>query len=133
MYVLQVRDVSDPTLKKLGVDALPAVIGWLSNGERHVLKTGITVTDLESTVQDLSRLLDSFERKNKKAVSSRAKKPQTEPSDNKIPVLTSANADVVCSESTPVCVIGAFKSSKSRNKLESILSKVSFYYKPIVM
>jgi hypothetical protein len=53
-------------LRKLGVDALPAIVGWLSNGEKHVLKTRISVKDLKSAVDD-SMLLDGFEKKNKKA------------------------------------------------------------------
>ncbi|KAL8152341.1 hypothetical protein V2J09_010101 [Rumex salicifolius] len=124
-YDAQVNDASDPKVKKLGVDALPAVIGWLSNGEKHVLKTGIKVKDLESAVQDLSHLFNGFEKKNKKVVPSQSKKTNTQPSDNQIPVLSSTNADAVCSDSTPVCVIGVFRSSKSRKKLESILSKMT--------
>jgi homoserine kinase len=54
-------------LRKLGVDALPAMVGWLSNEEKHVLKTRISVKDLKSAVDDLSMLLDGFEKKNKKA------------------------------------------------------------------
>jgi hypothetical protein len=53
-------------MRKLGVDALPAIVGWLSNGEKHVLKTRISVKDLKSAVDD-SMLLDGFEKKNKKA------------------------------------------------------------------
>lgn len=51
--MMQVQDASDPTVKKLGVDALPAIVGWLSNGEKHVLKAGITVKYLKSAIHDV--------------------------------------------------------------------------------
>ncbi|PON92189.1 hypothetical protein TorRG33x02_120080, partial [Trema orientale] len=124
-YDAQVQDTSDPTVQKFGVDALPAIVGWLSTGERHILKAGISVKDLKSAVHDLSVLLDGFERKNKKAASSQTRKAQTDTSENLIPLLTGSNFDTVCGENTPVCIIGAFKSSKSREKLESILKLVS--------
>jgi hypothetical protein len=112
-------------VRKLEVDALPAIVGWLSNGERHVLKTGISVKDLKSAVDDLSALLDGFEKKNKKAG---ARKVQTNPAEKQIPLLTVSNFDAVCGESTPVCIIGAFRSSRAREKLESILSMVSIIF-----
>jgi hypothetical protein len=112
-------------VRKLEVDALPAIVGWLSNGERHVLKTGISVKDLKSAVDDLSALLDGFEKKNKKAG---ARKVQTNTAEKQIPLLTVSNFDAVCGESTPVCIIGAFRSSRAREKLESILSMVSIIF-----
>jgi hypothetical protein len=112
-------------VRKLGVDALPAIVGWLSNGEKHVLKTGISVKDLKSAVDDLSMLLDGFEKKNKKAG---ARKAQTNTAEKQIPLLTGANFDALCGESTPVCIIGAFRSSRAREKLESILSMVSIIF-----
>lgn len=124
MFV-KVHDITDPATKRLGVDALPAIVGWLSNGEKHVLKTGISVKDLKSAVDELSILLDSFEKKNKKAG---ARKAQANPVDKEIPLLTKSNFDTLCRESTPVCIIGAFRSSRAREKLESILSKVSIVY-----
>lgn len=111
-------------MKKLGVDALPAIVGWLSNGEKHILKIGIVVKDLKSAVQDLGILLDGFEKENKKVASSQARKAQT----MQLPLLTSANFNVVCGETYPVCIIGTFKSSKAREKLESILTMVSFFF-----
>lgn len=120
---MQVNDVSDPTVKKLGVDALPAIIGWLSNGEKHVLKAGITIKDMKSAINELSALLEGFEKKNKKASSSQAKKSPT--GEKQIPLLTESNFDALCGEKTPVCIIGAFRSSKERKKLESILNTVS--------
>ncbi|XP_010253803.1 PREDICTED: dnaJ protein ERDJ3A [Nelumbo nucifera] len=124
-YDSQVHDVSDPMVKKLGVDALPAIVGWLSNGEKHILKKGIHVKDLESTIRDLSVLLDAFEKKNKKTTSGQGKKPQTEQQEKQIPLLMSSNSDTSCGEKTPVCIIGAFRSSKARGQLETILSTVS--------
>ena len=112
-------------MRKLEVDALPSIVGWLSNGERHVLKTGISVKDLKSAVDDLSALLDGFEKKNKKAG---ARKAQTNTAEKQIPLLTGSNFDAVCGESTPVCIIGAFRSSRAREKLESILSMVSIIF-----
>nr|XP_023906130.1 dnaJ protein ERDJ3A [Quercus suber]POF18948.1 dnaj protein erdj3a [Quercus suber] len=122
LYDAQVQDVTDPTVRRLGVDALPAIVGWLSNGEKHVLKTGISVKDIKSAVNDLSILLDGFEKKNKKEGTRKAK---TSTEEKQIPLLTGSNFDALCGESTPVCIIGAFRSSRAREKLESILSMVS--------
>ncbi|KAG5550597.1 hypothetical protein RHGRI_015522 [Rhododendron griersonianum] len=124
-YDAQVHDVSEPTVRRLGVDALPAIVGWLSNGEKQILKTGISVKDMNSAVQELSALLDSFEKKNKKAASSQAKKTQSESGDKQIPLLGVSNFDALCGETTPVCIIGAFRSSRGKDKLQKILSEVS--------
>ncbi|XP_047330256.1 dnaJ protein ERDJ3A [Impatiens glandulifera] len=125
-YDAEIRDVSDPMLRKLGVDTLPAIVGWQSNGEMQVLRTGISVKDIKSAVQDLSALLDGFEKKNKKAgYSSQSKKPEFEQSDERVKVLTGNNFDDVCGENIPVCIIGAFRSSRGREKLESVISSVS--------
>lgn len=99
-------------------------MGWLSNGERHVLRTGINVKDLKSAIDDLSNLLNGFEKKNRKAASRPASRTQSDSGENQIPLLAGSNFDSVCGEKTPVCVIGAFRSSKARNKLESILNMV---------
>ncbi|KAL7227521.1 hypothetical protein ACSBR1_022386 [Camellia fascicularis] len=88
-----VCDVSDPVVRKLGVDALPAIVGWLSNGEKHTLKTRISVKDIKYAVEDLSALLDDFEKRNKKAASSQAKKPHSEERDKQIPLLIPFNFD----------------------------------------
>ncbi|XP_010543215.1 PREDICTED: dnaJ protein ERDJ3A [Tarenaya hassleriana] len=120
-YDSEVIDASDPEVKKLGVDALPAIVGWLSDGEKQVLKTGITVKDLGSAIQDLGKLLEGFEKKNKKASSSQSQGDSME----RVPLLSSSNFESVCGESTPVCIIGAFRSSKGKEKLQSVLSKVS--------
>jgi hypothetical protein len=61
-------------VRKFGVDALSAIVGWLSNGEKHVIKIGISVKNLKYAVDDFSMLLDGFEKKNKKAG---ARKAQT--------------------------------------------------------
>lgn len=111
-------------MKKLGVDALPAIVGWLSNGERHILRAGINVKDLRSAIDDLSNLFNGFEKKNKKTASRPTSKTPSDSAENQIPLLTGSDFDAICGEKTPVCVIGAFKSSKARNKLESILSMV---------
>ena len=111
-------------MKKLGVDALPAIIGWLSNREKHILKSGISVKDLKSAIKDLSMLLDSFEKKNKKVASSQTSKMQTDFTEKHLPLLTVSNFDALCGDKTPVCIIGAFRSSRAREKLESLLSKV---------
>lgn len=122
---LQASDVTDPTVKRLGVKVLPAIVGWLSNGEKQILKEGISVKDLESAVQELSVLLEGFEKKNKKIASTQTKKSNSESSVKQIPLLTASNFDSLCGKETPVCLIGAFRSSKAREKVESILSKVS--------
>ncbi|KAI7725161.1 hypothetical protein M8C21_018373 [Ambrosia artemisiifolia] len=128
-YDTQVQDASDPAAKKLGVDEVPAVVGWLSNGEKQVLKTGIHVKDMKSTIKEFSNILDEFEKRNKKiAASSQSKKPNAESATEKepvVPLLTGTNFDAICGEKTPVCIIGVFRSSKGRGKLHTILSSVS--------
>ncbi|KAG4925281.1 hypothetical protein JHK87_050821 [Glycine soja] len=121
----EVHDVADPRVKTLEVDALPAIVGWLPNGEKRILKTGISVKDLKSAVLDLSNILDSFEKVSKKESSGQAKKAQTDSDEGRIPLLSKSNFEALCGEKTPVCIIGAFRSSKAREKLESILSLVS--------
>ncbi|KAF8012943.1 hypothetical protein BT93_I0952 [Corymbia citriodora subsp. variegata] len=124
-YDLQVHDVSDPAIKKIGINALPSIVGWLSNGEKLILKAGISVIDMNSAVNELSALLDAFERKNKKSDSSRARKAQTESVNEQIPLLKGTNFDDKCGQSSPLCIIGAFRSSRARKELGSILSVVS--------
>ncbi|KAI3676286.1 hypothetical protein L1987_85891 [Smallanthus sonchifolius] len=128
-YDTQVKDVSDPAAKKLGVNEVPAVVGWLSNGEKQILKMGIHVKDMKSTIREFSSLLDDFEKKNKKiAASSQSKKPNADSDSDKevaVPLLTPTNFDAICGEKTPVCIIGVFRSSKGREKLHTILSSVS--------
>ncbi|KAG4936909.1 hypothetical protein AAZX31_18G184900 [Glycine max] len=121
----ELHDVADPRVKTLEVDALPAIVGWLPNGEKRILKTGISVKDLKSAVLDLSNILDSFEKVSKKESSGQAKKAQTDSDEGRIPLLSKSNFEALCGEKTPVCIIGAFRSSKAREKLESILSLVS--------
>lgn len=116
----------------LGVDAFPAIVGWLSNGEKQVLKTGITVKNLKSAVQELGKLLEGFEKKNKKVSSN--SQPGQSPSESleTIPLLLRSNFDSICGENTPVCIIGAFRSSHGKEKLQSVMSKVSKYITPIL-
>ncbi|KAL2479429.1 DnaJ protein ERDJ3A [Abeliophyllum distichum] len=120
-YDAEVHDIS--SVKKLGVDALPATVGWLSNGEKHILKSGISVKDLKSAIQELSGLLDNFEKKSKKSAAS--KKVHTESGDRQVKLLTGSNFDDICGEKIPVCIVGAFRSSKAKDKLEKILQSVS--------
>ncbi|KAG7581237.1 DnaJ domain [Arabidopsis suecica] len=124
-YNTEVHDTSDPKIQKLGVDAFPAIVGWLSNGEKQVLKTGITVKNLKSAVQELGKLLEGFEKKNKKVFSN--SQPGQSPSESleRIPLLLRSNFDSICGENTPVCIIGAFRSSHGKEKLQSVMSKVS--------
>ncbi|KAH9619723.1 hypothetical protein KSS87_006478 [Heliosperma pusillum] len=124
-YDAQVHDVSDSAVKKLGVSALPAIVGWLANGEQQILKAGVSVKDVESAVQELGLLLESFEKKNKKVASTRPKKAESESSGKKIPHLTISNFHEICGAENPVCLLGVFRSSKARGKLESVLSVVS--------
>lgn len=126
LYHTQVHDVTDPAVNKLGANALPALVGWLSNGEKHVIKAGITVKSLDSAVKELSLLLDGFEKNNRKTSSSQAKnKQEADKSSTMIPLLTASNFNAVCGDTTPVCIIGAFRSSNARKKLEFILLTVS--------
>ncbi|CAL9220103.1 unnamed protein product [Arabidopsis halleri] len=124
-YNTEVHDTSDPKIQKLGVDAFPAIVGWLSNGEKQVLKTGITVKNLKSAVQELGKLLEGFEKKNKKVSSNSQPGQSPRESLERIPLLLRANFDSICGENTPVCIIGAFRSSHGKEKLQSVMSKVS--------
>lgn len=124
-YDAEVHDTSHPMLKRLGVQAFPAVVGRLVNGEEHVLRAGITVKDLKSGINELKSLLDSFEKMNKKVASSQKKKPSHEEPQWKVPHLTSSNMDDVCGDKTALCVIGVFRSPKAKEKLEAILFEVS--------
>ncbi|CDY53088.1 BnaCnng24180D [Brassica napus] len=124
-YNTEVHDASDPKVKNLGVDAFPAIVGWLSNGEKQVLKTGITVKNLKSAVQEIGKLLEAFEKKNKKFSSSSQPGQAKSESVEKIHLLSRTNLDSICGEKVPVCIIGAFRSSQGKEKLQSILSKVS--------
>lgn len=121
----QINDVSDQRVKSLGVDALPAIVGWLPNGELKVLKSGISVKDLKSAIHELTGLLDAFEKIYKKTPSTQGKNQQTDADERKITLLSRSNLDVFCGGETSVCIIGSFKSSKGREKLESILSDLS--------
>eukprot|EP00268_Persea_americana_P013986 TRINITY_DN16197_c0_g1_i4.p3 TRINITY_DN16197_c0_g1~~TRINITY_DN16197_c0_g1_i4.p3 ORF type:complete len:116 (-),score=22.86 TRINITY_DN16197_c0_g1_i4:513-860(-) len=49
----EVHDISDPLLRKLGVNTLPAVIGWLSIGEMRVLSAG-TLKELKTEIRELN-------------------------------------------------------------------------------
>lgn len=125
-YDTEVHDTSHPMLKRLGVEAFPAVVGRLANGEEHVLREGIAVKDLKTGINELRALLESFEKKNRKVASSHGKKrSQEDPQAKSVPYLTSSNMDNVCSDKTAVCIIGIFRSSKTKEKLEAILSEVS--------
>lgn len=118
----QVHDASYSLLKKFGVESLPALVGRLSNGDVYVLKEGIAVKDLQSGINELKALLESFERKNY-ATSTASKK--TNSKGLSVPLLTAVNVDSLCGELTPVCVIGVFRSQKAREKLENLLSALS--------
>ena len=89
------------------------------------MKSGISVKDLKSAVVDLSSLLDSFEKLCKKEASGHARKTQTDSEEGHIQLLSKSNFEELCGDKAPVCIIGAFRSSKAREKLESILSQVS--------
>ncbi|XP_073145162.1 dnaJ protein ERDJ3A [Henckelia pumila] len=122
-YHAEVRDDSDPSVRALGVDSLPAIVGWPSNGEKVILKSGISVKDLKSAVQDLSGLLENFEKKNKKVASAKTNHPES--GVHHIPLLTASNFHEICGDVYPVCLIGAFRSSKTRDNLQTILKSVS--------
>ncbi|KAH6769285.1 DNAJ heat shock N-terminal domain-containing protein [Perilla frutescens var. frutescens] len=118
-YDAEVHDASDPSLRQLGVDSLPAIVGWLSNGEREIIRSGVSVKDLKSAIQELSGLLEKFEKRNKKASG------RKDPSESRIPLLTASNFDDICGDKVPVCLIGVFKSATTRDKLQKILQSVS--------
>ncbi|KAL0338163.1 UNVERIFIED_CONTAM: DnaJ protein ERDJ3A [Sesamum angustifolium] len=122
-YDAEVHDISDASVRKLGIDSLPAIIGWLSNGEKQILKSGISVKDLKSAIQELSGLLDNFEKKNRKVAS--VKKDHAESGERDIPLLTTSNFYDICGEKVPVCIIGVYRSSAIRDKLQKILQSVA--------
>ncbi|KAL5974996.1 hypothetical protein ACLOJK_031672 [Asimina triloba] len=122
-YDAEVSDASHPIMKRLGVNVLPAVIGMLSNGEKHVLRTG-SIKDLKSGISELTSSLNSFEKKNKVA-SSQTKRPSQSETEEYIPHLTSSNMGNICGDETALCIIGIHRSSKAKEELESILHAVS--------
>ncbi|XP_039129778.1 dnaJ protein ERDJ3A [Dioscorea cayenensis subsp. rotundata] len=125
-YDAEVQDTSHPMLKTLGVAALPAVIGRLADGNKLVLKEGIAVKDLQSGINELKALLEKFEKKNKKVASNQANKSsQREAQAGVLAHLTASNIDSVCSEKNALCIIGVFRSSKAKEKLEAVLTNVS--------
>ncbi|KAJ3699525.1 hypothetical protein LUZ61_003230 [Rhynchospora tenuis] len=126
-YDAQVHDASNPIMRRLGVTSLPAVIGRTVDGKEHVIKSGISVKDLKSGIDGLKSLLESFEKKNKKvAASHKTKKPsQPDQQDTPVPVLSASNFDNICGDKVAVCVIGVFRSTKSKEMLEKILAEIS--------
>lgn len=86
--------------------------------------------NLKTAVQEIGKLLEAFEKKNKKASSnSQSGQAKSEPVE-KIHLLSRTNFDSICGEKVPVCIIGAFRSSQGKEKLHSILSKVSKVFIP---
>lgn len=79
--------------------------------------------DLKSAIQDLSSLLDKFEKLNK-AASARSKKMESGSKDGRISLLTRSNFDDICGEKVPVCIIGVFRSHKAKDELEKIFLSV---------
>ncbi|KAG6486314.1 dnaJ protein ERDJ3A-like [Zingiber officinale] len=124
-YDAEVHDVSHPALRSLGIKKLPSVVGQLVDGEINVLKQGITVKDLKSGIEDLKALIESFEKKNTKATLNKAKKPVDNEQGRNIPLVTALNFDNLCGDNNALCIIGVFRSSKAREKLETILSEIS--------
>ncbi|MQL88473.1 hypothetical protein Taro_021029 [Colocasia esculenta] len=124
-YDAEVHDVSDDNLRRFRVDALPAVVGRLSNDEEYTLKTGISIKDLSTGISEMKKLLDSFEKQNKKVSSNQGKKSsQTETKGTAIPYVTSSNMDTHCGDKAPLCIIGVFRSLKAKDKVEQILSLI---------
>ena len=114
-------------MKRFKISSLPAVVGKMSNGEEHVLKAGIGVKDLSSGIEEMKGLLIKFEQMNKKAASDwRKESSQYEEQDDiGIPILTSLNVEGICSETTPLCIVGAFGSTKVKEKMKLIFSQAS--------
>ncbi|KAJ3682844.1 hypothetical protein LUZ60_013071 [Juncus effusus] len=124
-YDAQVNDFSIPMLKRLGVKSLPALIGRTVDGSEHLIKSGISIPDLKSGTQELKSLLESFERKNKRVAASYKPKKQEKQESTGVSILTASNFNDLCGEKTALCIIGVFKSSKSKENLEKILTAIS--------
>ncbi|PHT68587.1 hypothetical protein T459_28074 [Capsicum annuum] len=56
----QVLDVSNPVARGLGFDVLPTIVGWLSNGEKQILRTGIFCYLKQAIKQFLLRYYSSL-------------------------------------------------------------------------
>ncbi|KAJ8650593.1 hypothetical protein MRB53_003616 [Persea americana] len=115
----EVHDISDPLLRKLlGVNTLPAVIGWLSIGEMRVLSAGI-LKELKTGIRELNAFLDTFEEKKKEA-SDLENWPWHYGLEHryKTPLLTGSNFESMCNDSVVVCIIGIFRSSIMMETLE---------------
>ncbi|EPS65456.1 hypothetical protein M569_09321, partial [Genlisea aurea] len=124
-YDSRVHDVSDPSVKGLGVSSLPAIVGWLPNGERRVLKSAVVVKDLKSGIEELSGVLESFEKTCTKAKDRRTTDGSQQQQKGVVPLLSASNFNEICNEKVSVCFIGVFRSSKTREALEKVLRSVS--------
>ena len=118
---LQIKDY-DTIAKMFKVDSFPAIIGVYQNGESKVLADGIMLDQTNPSVDDLKTVLEEFEKKSKAAGT---KKGKTKESIDVIH-LTKKNMRKICGEETPLCVIGAYKSSKGMEKVKQILEEVSY-------
>lgn len=122
---VQVHDVSDPVMRMLKVDALPAIVGILPNGEKHILNAGMVVNDLESGIKEISELLEKFEKKYKKAAKETAKGSTSDTDHVHVPLLTKANVHGLCGDEISLCIVGAFRKPRTKEKLQAILTSVS--------
>ncbi|XP_031488950.1 dnaJ protein ERDJ3A [Nymphaea colorata] len=124
-YDAEIHDVSNPVMKGLKVDSLPAIVGILPTGEKHILSAGMVVNDLESGIKEISELLEKFEKKYKKASKETARESTCDSDDERVPLLTKENVRGLCGEKTSVCIIGVFRKPRTKEKLQAILSSVS--------
>ena len=112
----------DTIAKMFRVDSFPAIIGVYQNGESKVLADGIMLDQTNPSVDDLKTVLEEFEKKSKAAGTKKAKTKES----IDVTHLTKKNMRKICSEETPLCMIGAYKSSKGMEKVKQILEEVSY-------
>eukprot|EP00250_Pteridium_aquilinum_P003574 c13878_g1_i1 orf=32-1855(+) len=115
------EDNVDAIAKRFKVDSFPAIVGVYVNGETKVLASGTTLEQASSSIEELRTILEDFERKSKAA----GPKKRKAKADSEVPSLTKKNFKNVCSQDTPVCVIGIHKSSRGKDKLTQILKEIS--------
>lgn len=121
---MQVTSTQDSAVKSLGIDKLPAIVGWMLNGEKVMVKTG-PIKDLKSGMKELKTLMDSFEKKNKNIPEGQWRRSSAE-AEGSIPELTTSNIEAICGKKTALCIIGVYRTRGAKKRVESVLSNVSF-------
>ncbi|CAM6098798.1 unnamed protein product [Calypogeia fissa] len=122
-YDVHVDGSMDPTVtQQFGIKAYPAVVGLFGNGEDFLLASEKAFAQSGSKMmEELKKFFEELETKSKAAGVGNTGVD----SEGDVPVLTKANAAVVCGSSSPLCVIAAVDLKKGGEKARQILSELS--------